>query len=252
MRTRLRITGRRSARGCGRRNSGLCVVLIALAFFAGCTGAGKTPRRGDIDPAIALFIAGHYAQAVERLGRLAATLESSEDLREVYYYLGRAYLALGERNRAIDAFSAGVSYGDTGACLEYLDRLRTVVQGEEHSVRRSEMVTRRQLAALLVREFAPGEADSTRVADADAPLRRSVALGWMPALPDGATHGEVAVTRAAFYVTMARLTGQLGYGRTVIAPYARSLTARGREPVNGREVTAVFDELSVLRKQHGG
>lgn len=242
MRTRRRITGRRFA---------LLAVLSGLTLLAGCSGAGKTPRRAEIDSAIALFVSGQYEQAIDRLDQLASTLDSDESLREVYYYLGRSHLALGQHHRAIDAFSAGVSYGDTGACVEYLEQLRVYVEGGERSVRRSETVTRSQLAAALARRllFEDGEPDP---AAAGAALEQVVARGWMQALPDGALHGDATVTRAAFYVVMARVCADLGLGPGVLSPYRASLATRGTEAVSGAEVLGVLDELAAIRKTHGG
>jgi tetratricopeptide (TPR) repeat protein len=244
MRSRRRITGRRFA---------LCAVLSGLALLAGCSGAGKTPRRAEIDSAIALFVSAQYELAIDRLDELARTLDSDEALREVYYYLGRSHLALGQHHRAIDAFSAGVSYGDAGACVEYLEQLRAYVEGGERSVRRSETVTRAQLAAALARRLLVEDHEvEPSVIDPGAVIARVVARGWMEELPDGSFHGEAPVTRAAFYVVLARASAQLGYGQSVVAPYRASLATRGDEPVTGAEVSAVLEELAVIRKQHGG
>lgn len=247
MRIRERITGRRSP-----RVSVWCTGLVALALLAGCSGVGETPRRAEIDSAIALFVSGRYAAAIERLDELAAARTDPEELREVYYYLGRAYLEVGERDRAIDAFAAGVSYGDTGPCVAYLEQLRAVVEGEARNVRRSEIVSRRQLASLLVRQFVLDGAEPPVPEDADDSLREAVSRGWMERLPDGGLHGEAAVTRAAFYVTLARLTADLGVGGTVAGTYAGALSGRGREPVAGSEVAATLEEIAALRNDHGG
>ncbi len=222
-------------------------------LLAGCSGAGKAPQRSEIDSAIALFVSGQYEQAIEHLDQLAETLQSEESLREVYYYLGRTHLALGQNNRAIDAFSAGVNYGDTGGSLDYLEQLRVFVEGRESSVRRSETVTRRQLASAMVRRFLlAGEGNEPAVGDPGAALEEVIARGWMQRLPDGALHGEDAVTRAALYVACARVSAQWGFGATVISGYRSTLASRGTETVTGAQVSDVLDDLAALRKQYGG
>jgi hypothetical protein len=220
----------------------LCAVLTGLTMLAGCSGATRSPR---IDPAIALFVSGQYEQAIERLNDLAASLESEAALREVYYYLGRSHLALGHHHRAIDAFSAGVAYGDTGACVEYLEQLRTVIAGEEKSVVRSERVTRRQLAAAIARRFLGGDSS-------DESLRDVVANGWMAMLPDGSFHGDAHVTRASLYVVCSRMLAQWGLDTGVLGPYREGTAVRGGEPVSGAEVSSLLDELVMLRKRNGG
>jgi hypothetical protein len=226
-------------------------VLAGVALLAGCTGAGQTPRRADIDSAIALFVDGRYQQAIERFDALAANTQSDEILREVYTYLGRSYLALGQNDRAIDAFAAGVSCGDTGACVDYLEQLQAVISGDTRSMRRSETITRRQLASALAREFI-FEGDVTVPDDPDEILRQVTGRGWMDVLPDGALHGNATVTRAAFLVTMSRITSQFGFGRTLLWPLSVDLARRGSEPVGGAEVAATLEELAALRKQYGG
>jgi hypothetical protein len=238
-----RITGRRSPLA-------LCAGLIGLTLLVGCSGAGHTSRRAEIDSAVALFVSGHHQQAIARLEVLAQNLQSEENLREVYYYLGRAHLELGQHDRAIDAFSAGVSYGDNGACVEYLERLRALVEGDEGSIRRSETISRRQLASLLARHFM--REDPAVPGDPDDVLRRVVGRGWMTPLPDGSLHGEATVTRAAFYVVLSRLTSQLGYGRTLLGSYAGTLATRGTEAVSGAEVVAALDDLAALVNDYGG
>jgi tetratricopeptide (TPR) repeat protein len=226
-------------------------VLAGVVVIAGCTGAGQTPRRADIDPAIALFVNGRYQQAIERFDELAGKTQSDETLREVYYYLGRAYLALGQNDRAIDAFAAGVSYGDNGACVDYLERLQAVIGGDVHSMRRSETITRRQLAAALARQFIV-EDDETIPGDPDEILRLVTSRGWMQTLPDGALHGNAVVTRSAFLVTLARITAGFGFGRTLLSPFTADLAGRGSEPVGGAEAAATLEELAALRNQYGG
>jgi len=245
MRIKRRIPGRRSL-------PGLCAVLVGLSLLAGCSGAGQTPPRTEIDAAIALFVSGQHERAVTEFEDLAQTIHDEETLREVYYYLGRSYLALGDNDRAIDSFAAGVSHGDTGPCVDYLEQLRALKEGTARNVRRSEQVTRRQLASLLVREFVFDGAEPPVPGDPDEAIRTAVGRGWMRALPDGALHGDATVTRAAFLVVMARLTADLGFGQTLLPPFADRLSERGTESVSGVDVSAAIEELATLRKNYGG
>jgi tetratricopeptide (TPR) repeat protein len=240
MQSAKRITGRRLALG---------AVLTGL-IVAGCSGAGKEPSRTEIDPAIALFVSGHYQEAADRLDELAQTLESDESLREVYYYLGRCYLELGRNDRAIEAFSAGVSYGDTGGCVDYLERLQAYVETGERGVRLSERLTRRQLAAEIARAVPEvmGAGAGSGPGDPDATLRAVVERGWMRALPDGKLHGDAEVTRAALYVTLSRVANDLGVGGDLLAGYRAAFAARGTESVRGTEASALLDEIARARK----
>jgi tetratricopeptide (TPR) repeat protein len=229
----------------------LCAVVTGVVL-AGCSGAGREPGRAEIDPAIALFVSGAYPEAIDRLTEIAGSTNSEETLREVYYYLGRSYLALGANDRAIEAFSAGVSYGDTGACVDYLEQLQAYVETREGSMRRSEDVSRRQLASGLLRS-ALGDAEVTAtVDDPDSALRRVVERGWMRALPDGGLHGDAPVTRASLYVILSRVAADLGIDPRALDELRASFVECGAQPVMGPEVSALLDAISNARKRNGG
>jgi len=244
MRCTTRVTGRRFVPW---------VVLVGV-LAAGCSGPSRTPAGKAIDPAVALFVSGQYPQAIERLQQLAASTRSEEELREIYYYLGRSYLAMGRADQAIDAFSAGVAYGDRGACVEYLEQLQAYVGTREGSMLRSEDVTRRQLAAGLLRRVIgeSGGEGTTSFDDPDAALRVVVERGWMRALPDGQLHGDAAVTRAALYVVMSRVVADLGLDARSLDEYRTTFTERGSERVTGPEVMSLLDTIAGMRKGHGG
>jgi len=185
-----RITGARCA----------CVVALLLVAM-GC----RPGTQSETDPAIALYLEGRYDEAVTSLEGLLDTAADDRTRIEIYYYLGRSYMALDDMSAAVEAFSAGVRLGDRGPCLEYLERLQPRFEGTPDAIRRMPAVTRGQLCALVLRWMTPADAEPP----AGVPIELVAERGWIRRLPDGSLHPEAAVTRSALYVFMARMCADI-------------------------------------------
>jgi len=217
---------------------------LVLAVFASCI-AGCGPRtvqrdQTDIDPAIRLFLEGRTAEAVQAFERLAREARSDETRREVYYFLGRSHEARGEIQQAIDAFTLAVQYGDKGASMEYLNRLTPLLESRPEGFVRLPTVTRRQLAALVVRWV---QGDSVLTAGGD-PLAIAIQAGWMSELPDGKVHGDAQVSHAAFAVFLERLCRQ-----TRCRDVARVIP--DEQPISGRDVVRALQSSLPAPMKHG-
>jgi len=213
-----------------------------------CASTGGQGARGgkELNRAVESFIAGDFQDAVRRLEELAPKTDSEEELREVYYYLGRSYLVLEEYHRAIDAFTTGKAVGGGSVFDEYLLRLDFVVSGAPDAVTRSEKVTRGQFAALIDRMFYAAAVDTSLAGGGASGLAGlvSVERGGVQPMPDGKLHTEAYVTRGAFYATVARLVRERdasldpeslfenGYQWALTAPDEESNFVTGREVVD--------------------
>jgi len=197
-----------------------------------------------MDAAIALFVSGEYGDAVVALNDV---IESNDDMGirlEAYCYLGRAHLELGDKNAAVGAFRTAVHLGDMGPSVDYLARLSAELESRPGTIDRSLSVSRRQLAASLVRILQPdprsGALDTTEPA-----LERVVAAGWMIRIPDGELHPAEPVTRSAFFITVSRLLTESGLSEA--ASVFPSVDYRSTELITGRELAPVLERIAQLR-----
>jgi tetratricopeptide (TPR) repeat protein len=179
-----------------------CACVAALLLIAvGC----RPGTQSEVDPAIALYLEGRYEEAIASFEALLDTAEDDRTRIEIYYYLGRSYMAVDEMASAVEAFGAGVRLGDRGPCLEYLERLQPQFEGTPDAIRRMPAVTRGQLCALVVRWATPPDATPPE----GVPIELVAERGWIRRLPDGSLHPEAAVTRSALYVFIARMCADI-------------------------------------------
>jgi hypothetical protein len=198
------------------------------------------------------FVAGNYRETIERMEKVAE--ESTDDAvkQDAYAYIGRAHMALGENDRAIEAFTLGAHYGDRGPCVEYLQIMKQYVEGDPAALHMREAVTRSELAGAMVRMM-----DETATVEVTTggptPLAIAAQRGWMPATPDGQEHADAPVTRAALYVIVSRILA--GRGRAdqinVIMPGGYEKAVRDREPVSGTEAFAILERVRLIPENHG-
>ena len=242
-------------------------LSLTLIGLSSCSSGGPGHSRSELDRAIESYIAGDYGEAVERLDKLSKNTESEERLREIYLYLGRSYLALEQYSQAIDAFTVGAAYGGGLVFEEYLTRLGVVVSVAPQIVAASDKITRAQLAALIDKMFFGGVKDIGAVSgegrqDVAAGLSTAVRRGVVPTLPDGGFHGNEFVTRAAFYVVVARLIEDTGIpgGPTSFfeGGFAWALNPGGgatdigrMDYISGREALDTLERLAEARRASG-
>ena len=226
----------------------VCAGLMLFACAPG--GGGIEDYSSSLDPAIELFVEGRYAEAAARLEKLTDDVDSSEGLTELYLYLGRAYLELEQYDRAIDAFTAGVSYGGTGPFQEYLMRLSRMKESEPGNIARAEKITRAQLALTIDRvvyRADPGEV-SNMAPDESETFRRGV----MTNLADGEFHGGAYVTRASFYAIVCALLdgGSEGGSKDRIFPggfaWVTHIEPGGAPFVSGKEAVSILEKVAAL------
>lgn len=227
---------------------------------------GESPS--SLEPAIELYVDGKYDEAVDRLEELTRKLSSEENLAQTYLYLGRAYMALGQYDRAIDAFTLGSAYDGDNLFREYLRRLSLVIQSSPEKIAGAAKVTRGQLAITIDRVIygrAPGEGgDLPKYEGDDLGGCLSVRNGMMSVLPDGKFHAGDHVTRGQFYVVVCRLLDREANsaGATAVFPDGFNWATGGgheaRDPkerlfVSGQEVVAILERVAALKdKSHGG
>ena len=237
---------------------GLLLILPTL-MVASCGTRHGRERPESLDLAIAAFIAGDYEVAIGRLEPLTADDQSEDVRQEAYLFMGRAYLAQGRFDRAIDAFVAGKAHGGGSVFDAYLARLDVLVSSSPERLERTDWVTRAQLAALVDRLVysggddvltAPGAAfDST----AAIPALQSIRRGVVGPLPDGTFRPEAPVTRGAFYAAVCRLLREL----EITSPPSTFLEGgfrwamEGAEPryVTGEEAISVLERIVEARTQ---
>lgn len=242
------------------------IILTLGLLISSCSSGVRSDRGTKLDRAIESFIAGDYDAAVSRLEDLAESTESAEELRQVYLYLGRSYVAKGQYPRAIDAFNAGMALGESSPFDEYLTRLGVVVSGAPQAVAMSGQVTRAQLAALIDQMFYDGlgkVGDTSRHVTREGTVSEleSVKRGVVPVLPDGDFHPDALVTRAALYAVVARLVADIGtqeapsdfvdggYG-WVKAGGGDGLAASPL--VTGKETLAILEQVAKAGQSLGG
>ena len=220
-----------------RKSVGLLVVTCVLVQM-GCTSGAS--RQRSLDKAIALYIEGRYEEAEKKLARLMGDLESEEDRRTAYLYLGRTQMALGDYEAAVDAFSTGILLGWGVQFEGYLREAQRHVGMSSRMVRLEDRLTRAQLAALLYDHFVseegtsqtqPQEQDSHRGGYIDA-VREA---GFMSVLPDGDFHGERVVTPAALYFVAHRVAASLGIPYGVLEAHYYPLGYRSTIGTDGHD-----------------
>jgi tetratricopeptide (TPR) repeat protein len=239
------------------------VLLTGWACGTSGPSSGGWSGNKEMDRAVAAFIARDYAEAVERLEALTARADTEEQLREVYWYLGRSHVALEQYDRAIDAFTAGKANGGGVEFDEYLSRLNALISGEQDAVVRSDRVTRAQLAVLIDRMFYRNpfdEAGREQSAGADALLEQlaPVTRGVLVALPDGDFHAEAYVTRASFFATVSRLVRErkIEVDTAVLFEggfaWALATDEKGDRFVSGKQVVHTLQRLAAAQHTYGG
>jgi hypothetical protein len=161
-------------------------------------------------------------------------------------------MALGDTDRAVEAFMMGTHYGDRGPCVEYLQIMQQYLAGDPGALHMREAVTRAELAGAMVRMM--DETATVEItADGPTPLAIAAQHGWMPATPDGLEHADAPVTRAAMYVIVSRILS--GRGRTdqidVIMPGGYNAALRAAEPVSGVEAFAILERVRLVPEKSG-
>ena len=231
----------------------LLAGVIGLAGIVACSsGVEKAPPRTDFDKAVERFVDGDYRETIEQMEKIADTSEDPAVKQDAYAYIGRAHMALGETEAAIDAFTLGAHYGDRGECVEYLKQLKQYVEGDPGALHMTEAVTRGELAGAIVRMMDETATESVKPGG-PPPLEIMAQRGWMPATPDGGTHADAPVTRAALYVIVSRILA--GRGRTDqindIMPGGYESALKSKEPVSGTEAMAVLERVRLVQEKHG-
>ncbi|MCZ6766261.1 MAG: S-layer homology domain-containing protein, partial [bacterium] len=122
-----------------------------------------------------------------------------------------AYMAMEDYEQAWAVFRYGLGYGADPRFNEYLKLAREHYTGEEHVIRRVPVITRGQLASLIVSTL---ELDDSAGASDIAPDVEShwckpfvstvQVAGIMDTLPDGNFHPDAPVTWSAFYSVVHR------------------------------------------------
>lgn len=233
----------RALRKTGSHIAALLLIVLA-AGFAACASAPKSPRN-DLDRAVETFVDGNYASAVTQLDAVIMATPDDAVRREAYTYLGRAHMALGETEAAVDAFSRGVQLGDTGPCVAYLKVLQQYVEGKPSGLHMRDVLTRGQLAGAVVRLFMEGASSDPQ---GPTPITQLERRGWMPILADGGDHANEPVTHAALYVVAARILADAGRADDAkrVMPGGYGAASRTKEPVSGAEGLAVLERVRAL------
>jgi hypothetical protein len=198
-----------------------------------------------LDRAVEDFVDGDYRDAVTKLDAVIAASNDDPLRREAYTYLGRAHMALGETDEAVDAFTRCVQLGDTGPCVEYLRVLQQFVEGKPGALHMNETLTRGQLAGAVVRMFLNQEPDNP---SGPTPLETLEQRGWMPVLPDGNDHAADPVTHASLYVVATRILAEAGHAdqATRVMPGGYPKAAKSTKPVSGAEALAVLERVRAI------
>ncbi len=231
----------------------LLVGALGLAGVLACGGpSAMVGKQGEFDRAVERFVAGDYRGSIARMEKIAAATTDEAVKREAYAYIGRAHMALGETDAAIDAFTMGTHYGDRGQCVEYLELLKQYVEGNPNALHAREGVTRSELAGAIVRMM-DETATTSLNPGGPTPLAILAERGWMPATPDGAEHAEDEVTRASLYVIVSRILAGRGQAAqvNVIMPGGYQTALRAVEPVSGSEALAILERVRQVPENHG-
>lgn len=225
------------------------MVVAAVAAVA-CSPAATVDSRSDLDRAVAVYVAGDYRSAAERLEDVARNAGDDATRREAYTYLGRSYMALGETGPAIDAFTLGVQYGDRGPCVEYLELLKRYQEGSPVGLHILATITRGELAGAAVRVLGDG---GTLDPNGPTPIEIAEKRGWLPALPDGDPRANAPVTRAALYAFVGCVLAQAGLpdrtGDVMPGGYRQAMN--DPTPVSGSDAIAVLERTRALKEKNG-
>jgi hypothetical protein len=230
----------------------LLAVALGLAGLLACGGPSSVTKQGEFDKAVERFVAGDYRGTISRMEKIVAASGDEAVKRDAYAYIGRAHMALGETDQAIDAFTMGAHYGDRGQCVEYLELLKQYVEGNPNALHAREGVTRSELAGAIVRMM-----DETATAGLNpggpTPLAIVAERGWMPATPDGAGHADDVVTRASLYVIVTRILSGRGRADQVdaVMPGGYNAALRAQEPVSGMEALAILERVRQVPEKNG-
>ena len=227
------------------RKTGISIAAFALlAGLWSCASAPPSPR-ASLDDAVEEFVDGEYRSAVTQLEDVLRASTDTAVLREAYTYLGRAHMALGETDEAVDAFTRGVQMGDRGPCIAYLELLKQYVEGKPSALHMSDVMTRGQLAGAVARLFLnSGSGDPS----GPTPITQLERRGWMPVLADGDDHANEPVTHAALYVLAAQILSEAGRADQAdrVMPGGYRAAARTTQPVSGAEGLAVLERVRAL------
>ena len=231
----------------------LLAVALGLASLVACGGPSKgVTKQGDFDQAVEKFVAHDYRGTISRMEKIVAATTDEAVKRDAYAYMGRAHMALGETDQAIEAFTMGAHYGDRGQCVEYLELLKQYMAGNPNALQVREGVTRSELAGAIVRMM-----DETATAGLNpggpTPLAILAERGWMPATPDGGEHADDTVSRASLYVIVSRILAGRGQASQVdiIMPGGYNATLRAAEPVSGTEALAILERVRQVPEKNG-
>lgn len=230
------------------RNTGLRIAaFVLIAGVSACASAPPGPRH-DLDHAVDTFVEGNYRGAVTQLDAVIATAPDDAVRREAYTYLGRAHMALGETDDAVDAFTRGVQLGDTGPCVAYLQLLKQYMEGKPTGLHMSDVLTRGQLAGAVVRLFLSAGSGSP---SGPTPITQLEARGWMPALADGSDHADDPVTHASLYVVAAHILSDAGHTKDLerVMPGGYRAAARATAPVSGSEGLSLLERIRTVTTQ---
>lgn len=232
-----------------RRSRIRWLVVLCVAALACGPRAAVEPRSG-VDEAVTRYIEGDYQGAVDRLEPIARSAPDDATRREAYTYLGRAYMAMGRNDAAIDAFRLGVEYGDHGPCVDYLELLQRFQEGAPEGLHILEAVTRGELAGAAVRVLGDGAALSP---EGPTPLEIVETRGWLPPMPDGDRRPEDPVTHAALYSFVGRVLAQAGLSDHIgdVLPGGYRTAANDDTSVSGSEAINVLERVRALKEKNG-
>jgi hypothetical protein len=233
-----------------RRTTRIPAAAALVAVVVACAPAATVDGRSDLDRAVAVYVSGDYRSAAERLDKVAREATDDATRREACTYLGRSYMALGETEAAIDAFTLGVQYGDRGPCVEYLEVLKRYQEGSPEGLHIRDAVTRGELAGAAVRVLGDGKPLDP---NGPAPIAILEERGWLPALPDGHDRADEPLTRAALYAFVGRVLADAGLpGRAdEVMPGGYRRAMDDTAPVSGSEAIAVLERVRALKEKNG-
>jgi hypothetical protein len=225
-------------------------MIVLATLVLACAPAATVDSRSDLDRAVGLYVAGDYGGAVDRLQDVARAAPDDATRREAYTYLGRSYMALGDTGAAIDAFLLGVQYGDRGPCVEYLEVLKQYQEGSPEGLHILDTITRGELAGAAVRVLGDGRPLDP---SGPTPIEMVEKRGWFPAMPDGQSHADDPVTRAALYAFVGRVLAGAGLPEhaDAVMPGGYRRAMDDPEPVSGSDAIAVLERVRALKEKNG-
>ena len=219
-------------------------ALVSIAAVLACSSAPPSPR-SQLDRAVQSFVDGDFTTAVKELEAVIAASDDPVMEREAYAYLGRAHMALGETDLAVDAFNRGIKLGDRGPCMAYLEILKQQIEGKPSGLHMSDVLTRGQLAGAIARMFLGGVSTDP---EGPSPITQVERKGWLPAMPDGKDHANDPVTYAALYVIASRILYDGGAANQTdhVMPGGYRAAASKTDPISGTEGLAILERVRSL------